>query len=143
MVTTSYAGQTIDVGTVTATNDTQNLYVTYNLKEGWYLTETHVWAGSIDQLPVNNSDNPVIGSFTYHGYHDSTISTYKYTIPLCSLPASGEYYISAHGVVVKKVNGAVVQKETMFGYGIDYAGKRWGWYFPYCNTGCSGTIAGL
>lgn len=128
--TPAFAGQTIEVGKVSATMDSEYLNITYALTGDWYLTETHLWVGQCDQLPVNDQGNPIIGSFPYQTTHDGNITTYTYQIPISSLPEGG-YCISAHAVVVKKVDGVVVQKETMFAYGTDFEGKRWGWYYQY------------
>jgi hypothetical protein len=41
------AGQTIDVGSVTVSNDAENLYVTYKLDyPGAYFGTLHLWAGN-------------------------------------------------------------------------------------------------
>ena len=128
--TPAFAGQTIEVGKVSATMDSEYLNITYTLTGSWYLSETHLWVGPCDQLPVNSQGNPVVGSFPYQTTHDGNITTYTYQIPLSSLPENG-FCITAHAVVVKKVDGVVVQKETMFAYGTDFEGKRWGWYYQY------------
>ena len=52
------AGQNIDAGDVSITNDDTNLYVQISTQDGWLLTETHIFAGTGD-IPVNRK-----GTFT-------------------------------------------------------------------------------
>jgi len=69
--TTLFAGQTINVGTVSVWNDADYLYVKYELNQGtidedWCLTETHL-AVVIDEddFPTNKAGNPKVGHFPY------------------------------------------------------------------------------
>ncbi len=70
--TTLYAGQHINVGTLTVSNNNTNLYVTFSVKEDWWLSETHLFVGREVDLPLTGSGNPKIGHFPYHGTHDLT-----------------------------------------------------------------------
>ncbi|MEO6540160.1 MAG: hypothetical protein ABIN74_04175, partial [Ferruginibacter sp.] len=42
---TLVAGQTMNAGSITVTNDADNIYVTYATTNGWKLTETHLYVG--------------------------------------------------------------------------------------------------
>jgi len=138
VVYTLYAGQSIEVGTLTVSNDADNVYVTYNTTGDWWLKETHLFVGNYADLPLNNGNNPVIGSFPYHGEH-GLVQTYSFTIPIDE--AWGNCFtVAAHASVVRKdQSGAVVQSETAFGCGNDssaFPGNRWGCYNQYCLQEC-------
>ncbi|MGB6641473.1 MAG: hypothetical protein WBG67_11900, partial [Thermoanaerobaculia bacterium] len=66
------AGKSMDIGTVTVTNDDVNLYVTLSIEEeGWYFDETHVAVGdSVDDIPHTKKGNPIPGQFPYKWYPD-------------------------------------------------------------------------
>jgi hypothetical protein len=111
-----YAGQTIEVGTVTVEEVGPNLEVTYDVIGGWEISETHlhVAAGAdcedaLDGIPQTGSGNPKVGHFDYSGDHDPTVTSVTYQIPLAGLV--GDFFaIAAHAVVV---NGD--QEETAWG----------------------------
>ena len=81
-----YAGQYLDVGTVTAEVDGDHLVVTYNLDGYWYLDEAHFWIGAtLDDLPDNRAGNPVFGHFPYTTGEDPLAmpcDTLRCSIPL-------------------------------------------------------------
>ncbi len=66
-----FAGQTIDVGTVSVWNNADYLYVKYELNqgtigEGWCLTETHLAVVTDENdFPTNKAGNPKVGHFPY------------------------------------------------------------------------------
>ena len=130
-----FAGQTIDVGSLQVTNDDQNLYVTYQSTDDWYIGKVHVYAGALDGMPVNNSNVPVPGQFPYSQTYDPYTQTATITIPLAGLPPC--YVIAAHAEMHKIVNGVDVQQETGWSYGNPFENTdRWGWTSPYCTQIC-------
>jgi len=63
-----FGGQTIHMGTVSVMTVGEYIHVKYELNEDsecWKITETHVYVGSIDGMPVGKKDNPKIGHFPY------------------------------------------------------------------------------
>ena len=97
------AGQHIEVGKVTVTNDDDYLYVTYSTEGfGWTMTETHLHVGNTKgDFPLSGNNNPAPGRFDFSGNHDF-VSEVTYTIEKSELPelmANGLYYIAAHAVV--------------------------------------------
>ena len=138
-----YAGQHIEVGTVSVSNDEEFLYVTYDLTgTGWWLKETHLFAGDLENVPFGNSGNPKIGHFPYHGDHDMT-QEYHFEIPLEKVSSQDCFAIIAHAVVVSKENGNITSSETAFAFGADqfgepneFDGNRWGWFVDYCLQDC-------
>jgi len=132
------AGQHIDVGTVSVSNDETYLYVTYETTGDWYLTETHLYVGAESDIPLSGGGNPKMGHFPYSDPHGITQS-YTYQVDLSTLDDT--FVVIAHAVVDKIVNGeTIISEET--GYGcIDentewFPGKRWGCYFEYTKQEC-------
>ena len=128
------AGQTINSGTVTVSNDSNFVYVTYTTINDWRLTQTHLYVGDCALIPVNNPGNPIPGQFPYKGTHDK-VTEVNYQIPISVFGANTCVCVAAHAVVVR-VNGAnqVVQTETGWGEGtlINLSGGNWGMKFNYC-----------
>ena len=105
------AGQNLDVGNVTVSNDGDMLYVEYNLTESdWYLVETHLHvAGSMTDVPQteakgkgkNKGGNPIPGQFNYTNESHNLDKVYTYEINYTDLgfePGDG-VVIAAHAVV--------------------------------------------
>ena len=91
-VYTLFAGQTIEVGTVTVEEVGPNLEVTYDVTGGWLLSETHLHVADGDScdtalagIPQNRSGNPKVGHFEYSGDHDPMVTSFTYQIPLAGL----------------------------------------------------------
>ena len=134
-VVTLLAGQTINSGTVTVTNDASYIYVTYATTNGWVLSQTHLYVGDCALIPVNNPGNPIPGQFPYTSAHNN-INTYTYQIPISRIPLEGCGCIAAHAVV-KKYNSANQLVDTQTGWGngvrINLSGGNWGMKFDYCS----------
>ena len=79
-VVTLYGGQTIDVGTVTISNDEtflgeKFLYIKYNTTGDWDLIETHLSvATDLDDIPQTKSGNPIPGKFQYKTEYDPAVT---------------------------------------------------------------------
>ncbi len=129
------AGQTMDAGTVTVSNDNDYIYVTYTTTNGWVLTQTHLYVGDCALIPVNNPGNPIPGQFPYTGTHNN-LTSYTYQIPISSIPLEACGCIAAHAVV-KKYNSSnqVIDTQTAWGNGvrINLSGGNWGMKFDYCS----------
>ena len=132
---TLIAGQTINSGTVTVTNDADFIYVTYTTTNGWVLTQTHLYVGDCALIPVNNPGNPIPGQFPYSGTHNN-LTSYTYQIPVSKIPAGSCGCIAAHAVV-KQYNSSnqVINQQTAWGNGtrINLNGGNWGMKFDYCS----------
>ena len=133
-VLTLYAGQTIDAGTVTISNDDDNVYVKYQTTNGWTLTSTHLFVGGdsldLSEIPVNNGGNPKVGHFPYKETHNS-ITEYTYTIPVSEIPL--ECMLIAAKAEVANGN----QTEGAWAEGIDFPGGNWAMFSTYCITECN------
>ena len=132
-ITPIFAGQTINVGTLTVGNDETNLYVSYQLTGNWLIQETHLYVGPCDQIPLNNAGNPQFGHFPYSSTNNPPTNLVEFTIPLADLDDC--YCIVAHAVVVNTITG---QTETAIGFGDkELPGNRWGWCIEYCTQLCT------
>ena len=131
VIHTLWAGQHIDVGTVTYGIDNDaNFYVTYNCTGGWMLSETHMFAGDKKDMPLNKPGKPKIGKFPHSADHDPWVSTYTYYVPLTDLPPAEDpgFVVATHSVV-QNPNGG---NETAWGEGAyTFTDKGWGWYDVY------------
>lgn len=132
---TLYAGQHIEVGKIFITNSETKLLVTYDVTgSNWWLSETHLFAGDINEAPFTNSGNPQIGKFPSHGTDELT-QQYTHWVSLDHInePIS----IIAHAVVVQKQYGQTTATETAFGEGsTEFTGNRWGWIIDYKLQDC-------
>jgi hypothetical protein len=148
-VTTLFAGQTIDAGTVTVSNDSANLYVTYSTTNGWRLTETHLAiATSLAGIPQTKSGNPKVGNFPYQRTYSPAVTSDVYVFSLDQLAVSlgldrftcgvSSLVIAAHAVVVQLGgNGGVSSRETGWGSGPGFPGGSWATYFESTIQCCA------
>jgi outer membrane protein assembly factor BamB len=111
----------IDVGDITVWNDSANLYVQYDLFDGWLLNKTHVHVSGPDggdaytvpdDFPITKINkngkggSPKVGKFDYYNnthylYPEAMRVTYLYTIPWAHL--DDPTFIAAHASVSKWV----------------------------------------
>jgi hypothetical protein len=98
-------GGGVVVGHVAVSNDTDNLYVTYEITDSdWCLTATHLAvATSLDGIPQSKKGNPIPGQFEYSMVHDC-IDSYTYTVPLPG-GADDAVVIAAHAKVMSALDG--------------------------------------
>ena len=131
-----YAGQTLDIGTVSVEVLDTNLVVTYQTDSGWQLSETHLWVGDdLSDMPQTRKGSPKIGNFPYASGTLSGSSVHVETVPLSVIgfncPSTDqEYYIAAHAAVQRvDSSGSVVQSETAWSDGSRYVERgMWGTY---------------
>lgn len=147
-ITTLFAGQTIDAGTVRVSNDATNLYVEFTTANGWQLSETHLAiATSLAGIPQTKSGNPKVGNFPYKRTYSPTVTYDVYVFALDQLAVSlgldrftcgvSNLVIAAHAVVVKlDGNGGVIAQETGWGGGTGFPGANWATYFNYTIQCC-------
>jgi hypothetical protein len=141
------AGQHINVGSVTVSNDLDNLYISYNLTyPGASFGTLHAWVGNdIANVPANNQGTPVPGQFPYKP--DATgLTTYTITVPFQDLliqdvaaacPLS--LVVVTHAEVTMDSDGdGTLEGETAFGGDTEGTGNRWWFYGTYkvcCDFG--------
>ena len=106
-VTTLFAGQHIDVGTVSVWNGINELlgveclYVEYETTGDWVMTETHLAVvDDSDDFPMTRKGNPIPGQFPYKHEDLDFVTSDGYIIPLSEI-GDGEvkcediFYIAA------------------------------------------------
>ena len=125
------AGQNINAGTVTVTNDANFIYVTYATTNGWTISQTHLYVGDCALIPVNHAGNPQPGHFPYTGTH-SNVTSYTYQVPISAIPEGDCGCIAAHCVVNKSGPGGGTQ--TAWGNGSQInVGGSWAMKFDFCS----------
>ena len=133
-VVTLFAGQTINAGNVTVSNDANFIYVTFNTANGYVLSQTHLFVGDCALIPVNRPGNPIPGQFPYTSPH-SNLTSYTYQIPIMAIPVGSCGCIAAHAVVGKlNTSGQLVEQQTGWGNGtVINPDGQWGMKFNYCS----------
>ncbi len=134
------AGQFIDAGTATISNDDEFIYVdvSSHVDLGWYFTELHLYVGT-GPLPVNNAGVPAPGQFPYTKSFEPPASSYLFAISLESLglPADlcGQSLVVAlHADMIQMddESGEQTASETGWAFGDnEFDSPRWGWWFEY------------
>lgn len=140
-----WAGQTIPVGSLWISNDSNYIYVTYELADDWMLTETHLHlADSLEDIPMTPSGIPIPGQFDYKTDHDPSVSSYTYTIDLSSygFECGDSIVVAAHAAVEKwDEQSQEWLTETAWGGDQEGPGPRWWFYAAYviqCGGGGGG-----
>jgi len=144
---TLFAGQDIDAGTVTIEIIDQDLVLTYQTNDCWSLGTTHLYAGTLEDVPVNGAGNPRHGRFPYaqEVEDDQLTDMAIYTIPLSEIELTeGEgdsssdacIYVAAHAELHKSCSDDTSEgddEETGYGeWDIEFEGNRWGGLIEYC-----------
>lgn len=96
-----FAGQTIDAGDVSITNDGTNVTVTITTEGDWILLETHVAIAQNEAgIPQNKKGNPQVGLFSSSTEHNSFDGDTEavHTLPLGGL--TEEIVVAAHAKVL-------------------------------------------
>ncbi|HZF11040.1 MAG TPA: hypothetical protein VFE33_19800 [Thermoanaerobaculia bacterium] len=135
---TLFAGQTLDAGTVTVSNDAVNIYVTYTTNDPWVLNDAHLaLASSLDGIPQTHRGNPIPGHFAYSVVFDPEVTSYTFTIPRGSFAPGQTVYIAAHAIVQAPAGSGGTQ--TGWGFGPGFPGANWATYIQYAVQSCGTT----
>jgi len=138
-VSTLWAGKTINVGTVTVSNDEDNLYVTYETTGDWRLEEVQLYV--LDDEPT---ERLIPGQAPYKSGNISYVTSYTFVVPFDGLGFEAVcdetmLWLQAHAAVVKIVDGVVVQSETAYGGDItDPSNGSWYGNITYVVQCCNG-----
>lgn len=129
------AGQNIKAGTILIGNDNDFVYVIYQTANGWYFSQTQLYVGVKEGVPVNKQGNPQIGLFPLKTVHSPLASYFVYKIRKSDLPEA--FIVAAHADVQKVIDGVVVQKETAWSQGTRFVSKgNWAMYTDYEIQNC-------
>ena len=126
------AGQHTVAGSITVSNDDENLFVTYETVDNWLINETHLYVGTT--IPTNSAP----GKFPYKHEELGGITTDTYVIPMEDLGVvpCDIIYIAAHAELVKGET-----EETGWAEGVKIRpGKNWAMYFEYITLPCGSEI---
>jgi len=130
--TTLFAGQHIDVGTVSVWNGINEalgvecLYVKYEITlAGWCLIETHLAvATSLDGIPQTKKGNPIPGQFPYKHEDLDFATDDEYIIPLSEIDEEVEcediFYIAAQASLQNLNNPEFVETVIVDAYSDDF-----------------------
>jgi len=130
------AGQTKDAGTVTVSNDEDYVYVTYETKNGYYINNAHLYVGSLQNAPINNGGNPVLGSFPVI-ISGVPAQTTLITITFSAADLDADFIVAAKAEVYKLTNGQMTDKDGAWAEGTDFNPKgNWATYFEYEKQEC-------
>lgn len=137
------AGQHIDVGEVNVANTEEEIIVTYNLTDGWKMSEAHMHIGCVlSDIPQTKKGNPIPGQFDYKVEFEEPVDSYAFVVPFaeigCDIECNvTELIIAAHAAVVLiDDEGNVIQGETAWGEGPGFPGNNWAMYFYYLVACC-------
>ena len=134
------AGQNEVIGTVTVTNDDDEITVTYSLAGDWYMTESHLHiASDCGDIPQTGSGNPKVGRFEFSDHYDPATQEDTY---VASLDAQGFepgdlVCIAAHAAVFEDedddgVYDAGEREETAWGDGTRFTERgNWAMHLEY------------
>lgn len=134
-----WAGQNINAGTMAIWNDSINIFVQFNLVDGWLLEQTHVQLDTdlTEDEWIHASGTPIPGQFDYIMDFNPMVATYTQVIPLSAyMYEYGDTIIIAAHASVKKYDSQTggYQQETAWGGDEEGPGSRWWFYMHYIIT---------
>ncbi len=134
------AGQNIPMGVLAYANDGSNLYITYLANSDWYMTEVHLYVGTLSGVPKSGGGTPSPGRFPLkQAFSSSNLAQeVTWTIPLSQI--GFEFTIAAHASVLRvDIDGDVVAKETAWASGTRFqSNKNWATYVTGYVSNCDG-----
>lgn len=126
------AGQTVQAGIISISNDNKNLYIKYITSDGWQIEKTHLYIGATEIMPTFLTGNPQIELFPYHSIQLPRTSVFTHTIPLSGLADC--YNIAAHAELVRTDdNDIVINRDNAWGQGRLIVGTSWAMVINYCT----------
>lgn len=94
-----YAAQHYRVGELHVWKSNDNLYVEYDLDDGYTMSESHLHiATSLDDIPQSNG-NPIPGQFDHQEECAPAVTEYTYDIPWDQSWNDRDIYIAAHVII--------------------------------------------
>jgi len=122
-VSTLWGGKTINVGSVTVSNDDTNLYVKYETTGGWYLKEVHLYV-----LDYEPTERLTPGLAPYKSGNIAYTTSYTFTVSLGDIECGTTLWLQAHAsVATLDGEGKETQSETAYGGDITDPGQG-SWY---------------
>jgi len=144
-------GFDLDVGTVTLTNDANNLYVALLITDlDWCLVKVHLdVADTPDDLPQTRKGNPIPGQFAYSATYALDYPCEQapdpFVVPLDGWTPGTELYVAVHTEVVSAVDGCYEEDVWQIG-DVEVVNAGTGWLENYADefnwVGATPTTAG-
>jgi hypothetical protein len=132
---TLFAGKTMNAGTVSVSNDSANLTVTYRTHSPWVITAVHLAvADSLAGIPQNGSHNPTPGHFPINSTFGPSVTSISYTIPLANFFPGETIYVGAQAEV--QAPGGQGGAQTAWADGPSFGGHNWATYMMYVVESC-------
>ena len=129
-IVTLYAADSIDIGTITVTNNNDSVFVTFNTYDNWQLQLIHLFVGSMLDIPLDPANNPYVNNFPYVTTLDPMQTTVTFGFPDSLLHET--FIVAAYAEVYKVLNGQIIQSEIAWGEGIQFTEDGiWATYFNY------------
>jgi hypothetical protein len=133
-----WAGQDTLSAIVTLSQDGTNLYISFDMKDGWKIKQLHV-AIEVDpaDIPQTKKHSLKPGKFQFKENYSPAMGDFTYIIPKADIHGTGNMYVIVHAVVVKcdASETAWVNKcdqmdyfKDLFG---DSSGGGWATYLRY------------
>jgi hypothetical protein len=140
-IVTLWAGQFIDAGGVTVSNDADYLSIHIETANGWYMTESHVAvAYTLEELPQTGSGNPKVGHFDLAAEHDPPVTSFTYEISIADYGylLGDSLVLAVHAIVERLEEGEETpQEETAWAEGPEFPGRSWATYLHYTIQECT------
>jgi hypothetical protein len=128
------AGQQTDTGSVTVSNDADEIMIAVDAAEPYLLAEVHIYVGT-DPVPLNKGGAPAPGQFPYTIEFPEPVASYDLAVALADLgvECDDQLNVAVHASVVSyDRHGNEIFSETAWGFGDEaFEGSRWGWSFDY------------
>jgi hypothetical protein len=124
------AGKTVDVGDVTISNDSANIFVKIVPTGGACITQSHLAAAiAPGALPQTRTGNAIPGKFPYaHTYRSSCPTADQYTVPLSAIAGyvpGAAVYLAVHAEVTQ---AGSTDRDTAWASGVGFPGANWSTY---------------
>jgi hypothetical protein len=108
-----YAGNSEEVGTVIygieQVGNSGYITATYQLENGWVMSESQLFVGKSENMPVFDPENPKLNSSPFIDVHAPRVSSFVQYVPVNKLPKSNPGLCIVSKAIVRNADG---QKKT-------------------------------
>ncbi|MBR9757703.1 MAG: T9SS type A sorting domain-containing protein, partial [Algicola sp.] len=127
------------VGTVTVNYSNESVVVTYNINQGYVMSEAHVYVGC-DPYPIHRNGKPTVapGQFPFNASYSGNVQSYTVEIDNLDADNHGGIYVIAHAVACEIACMCSPSEDDMCsddnGYSTTYSGEF------YCEPDLDGDL---
>jgi len=127
--------QNVEVGSVFISNNEDKLNVTFQTYGSWKLGEIHLYAGRLEDVPLNTDGSPRLGNFPYGLYFSSYLNLHTFEIDIDLFEE--DFVVAAHSEVFRLDDiGNVIQSENAWTSGIKFEESSPATYVEYSKREC-------